>query len=90
MKRHLTPRFYVEVLVALMNAVLVTVTLVRRDWIELVFGVDPDQHNGSLEVSIVVLFAAATVALSLLARWEWRTASHRQGLSDTAVIPWKR
>jgi hypothetical protein len=51
---------------------LLALTLVRRDRIEAVLGVDPDQHNGSLERIIVAALAAAVVTFALLARRQWR------------------
>jgi hypothetical protein len=55
--------------VALCLAVL---TLVWRDWIEEVFGVDPDNHSGALEWFIVVGLLVVAAALAVTAHWEWR------------------
>jgi hypothetical protein len=71
MKR-LTTRFWVEAGLAALSAVLLLVTLVTREWIEIVFRVDPDHGNGSLEWLIVVVAVVATVTFSLLARTEWQ------------------
>jgi hypothetical protein len=48
------------------------VTLVWRDWMEMLTGVDPDGHSGSVEWLVVAALTSATVGLSLLARREWR------------------
>jgi hypothetical protein len=45
---------------------------VQRDWIEVVFGVDPDQANGTLEWLIVAILLAVTITLCTLASYEWR------------------
>ena len=47
-------------------------TVLRPDWIEILFGFDPDHHSGSAEWLIVgILMAVATVAFTI-ARFEWR------------------
>jgi hypothetical protein len=75
MKSGLRRRFWPESGLGVITAVMFLVTLVRRDWIEAVIGVDPDQHSGSLEWLIVGALLVATVALFALARYEWRRAS---------------
>ena len=50
-------------------------TLAWRDWIETVFGVDPDHGNGSLEWVVVAVLAIVTVALVAGARVEWRRSA---------------
>jgi hypothetical protein len=47
-------------------------TLFRRDWIEAIFRVDPDQHTGALEWLIVAALLVATAMFGSLARSEWR------------------
>jgi hypothetical protein len=75
-------RFYVEAVVAGLLAVLTVVTLISADWIEVVFGVDPDGGNGSLEWALVAVLAVASAALSLTA-WRERARS----LSITSAGP---
>lgn len=65
-------RFYVEAMLGAAAAVLLAVTLVWNEWIELVFKVDPDAGDGSLEKVIVVLLFAIAAASMWLARTEWR------------------
>jgi len=65
-------RFYVEAAVASLGLVLFVLTLAVRDWIEEVFGVDPDAGNGSFEYVISIGLVAVAVAATLLARAEWR------------------
>jgi hypothetical protein len=64
-------RFWLETTMATVTAVLALVTLAWRDWIETVFGADPDQHSGSLEWLIVASLLVVTLVLSSLARTEW-------------------
>ena len=73
-------RFWVEVVMAGVTAILAVITLISREWIELVFQVDPDQGSGLLEWGIVGGLAGATVIFSLLARAEWRQTA--TGLSQ--------
>ena len=63
---------YVEFGVALLLGCMAVVTLVWRDWIELVFGVDPDGGSGTLEWAIVVALAVASLSFAGLARKDWR------------------
>jgi O-antigen/teichoic acid export membrane protein len=63
-------RFWIEVALAVIAAALAVLTLITREWIEVLFGVDPDHGSGALEWAIViVLFIAATV-LAFVARWD--------------------
>jgi hypothetical protein len=71
----LRSRFWVELGLACLTAVLAMVTLISREWIELVFGVDPDRGSGVLEWAIVAGLAFATVVFAVLARFEWRHAA---------------
>jgi hypothetical protein len=50
-------------------------TLGWRDWIELVFGIDPDRGDGSIEWLIVAALLAIATALGIAARLEWRRAT---------------
>jgi Mg2+/Co2+ transporter CorB len=68
-------RFYIEAALAVATLVLTVVTLINQEWIEAVFGVDPDHGNGSLEWIMVAVLAVATVVFGLLAFSERRRAS---------------
>jgi undecaprenyl pyrophosphate phosphatase UppP len=67
-------RFWVESIFASVTGVLAAVTIFWHDWIEVVFGVNPDHGNGSAEWLVVLALAIATVALAVVARHEWRRA----------------
>ena len=72
MKDYSRLRFWLETVMAIMTGALLVLTLVTRDWIEAVLGVDPDQHNGSFEWLIVAVLLTATIVLSISAHAEWR------------------
>lgn len=57
-----------------LSAVLAIVTLISREWIEFIFGVDPDGGNGGLEWAIVVATAVIAVACFSWAGVEWKHA----------------
>ena len=71
--------FWVEAILAGGAGLLAVVTIVSRDWIEELFGVDPDGGDGSLEGLIVAAFALVTVVLAVLARVEWRRTQLSRG-----------
>jgi hypothetical protein len=56
------------------TGVLAVVTIFWHDWIEAVFGVDPDKGSGSAEWLVVLILLVITVALAVGARLEWRRA----------------
>ena len=74
MRRHLRARFWVEAFLAAVSVVFLILTLLWKDWIEIVFGMDPDHHSGSVEWLIVAVSLAVTVIFFVLARLEWRRA----------------
>lgn len=82
MRAGVRARFWVEAVLAGLAAVLFVVTLISREWIEIVFGVDPDGGSGSLEWAIVGVLLVAALVLGALARAEWR---RRPALAETAT-----
>jgi hypothetical protein len=72
MMRSVRVRFWVEVGLAVLTIALFVLTLVSREWIEEIFGVEPDAGSGALEWGIVVALGIGAVVFSLMARAEWR------------------
>jgi hypothetical protein len=72
MAREVRQRFWIELALAAISAILMCVTVVWHDWIEIVFRVDPDHGNGWFEWVIVVVAFVLAATLSIGARWEWR------------------
>jgi hypothetical protein len=58
--------------VAIVSAALFALTLITREWIELLTGWDPDGGSGALEWGIVVVLAVIAVGLTVRARSDWR------------------
>ncbi len=67
-------RFWLESVLALTTGAATIITLSWHDWIEIIFGVDPDEGNGSAEWLVVVILLIVTSVLVLGARLEWRRA----------------
>lgn len=72
MRRGLHIRFWVEAGLAALTAFAFLLTLIWRDWIEVVFEVDPDGGDGSLEWLVVLALLVTSATLAMLARAEWR------------------
>jgi hypothetical protein len=72
MERRLRTRVRIETILAIIGAALAVLTLAWPEWIEEIFGVEPDGGNGSLEWIIAVGFLAVGVGLGLLARHDQR------------------
>ena len=70
--RSVRVRFWLELVCGLLGAVLFGVTLLTREWIELIFGVDPDNGSGALELAIAIGLLAVSIVSGLLAVREWR------------------
>ena len=79
MHRKLSIRFWIEAALGTVSAFLLVLTAAWPDWIEGVFGVDPDHHNGSLEWLICAVCLLATVVFLLAARRQWRAAALAAG-----------
>ncbi len=70
-------RLALESCLAATALALCVLTLVQRDWVEELFGVDPDRHSGGLEWVIALSVAALGGVSAGLIRVEWRRW-HRQ------------
>jgi hypothetical protein len=72
MRNALRRRFWLETGIAIITGILFVITLIRNDWIEIVFRVDPDNKNGTFEWLIVGALLLVTITLFILASYEWR------------------
>ncbi len=72
MKKNFRRRFWIEAALALLTGFLALITPIFPDWIELISGWDPDQHDGSVERLIVIGLFIVCAALFGLAFTEWR------------------
>jgi hypothetical protein len=67
-------RFWLEAGLSAFAASVLLLSIVRKDWIEVVFGVDPDAGSGAVEAVVAVLIVAG-VAMAIGAGREWRRAT---------------
>jgi hypothetical protein len=65
-------RFWLEVVLGSVFLLALIVTLISREWIELLLGVSPDGGSGALEWGIVAVLGAATLIVGAFAHREWR------------------
>jgi hypothetical protein len=65
-------RFWIEAGLGTASFALLVLTLVWHDWIETVFGADPDQGSGFAEWLIVAILALVAVTFAVLARIDFR------------------
>ena len=68
---------WAKALIATANAIVGGMTLLWRDWIEVVFHIDPDSHSGAAEWSLVIATLAASVLFAYSAAQDRRVASSR-------------
>lgn len=71
MKRRLKSVFWWELGGAALSAGLL-LALINKEWIETVFGIDPDAGSGVLEWAIVAALSAVALGLLASSRVEWR------------------
>lgn len=55
---------------ATLAAGLAILSLITREWIELLFGIDPDHGSGALEWAVVGGLLVTSLALALVAAWD--------------------
>jgi hypothetical protein len=67
-------KYRIELALAIFSAFLFVLTLVTREWIEMIFGVEPDGGSGALEWAITSALLLAAVLLGVLARRDRRRA----------------
>jgi hypothetical protein len=71
MNRHGRLMAWTETTLAVLSGVTLVLTMITREWVELIFGVDPDHADGSLEWAILGGLLTTTVLFSLLAYRRW-------------------
>jgi hypothetical protein len=62
----------IETTVAILTGALGIITIFWHDWIEILTGWDPDHHNGSVEVVLIVALLAVSATCAVLARRTYR------------------
>jgi hypothetical protein len=72
MNRSVRGRFWLEAALASVTACLMLLTLIVPDWLEEIFGLDPDGGTGTVEIGIVVALVIATALLTVAAHRERR------------------
>ncbi len=69
MYRDLRTRFWIEAVVAGVGFALFVLTLVTREWIEILTGLDPDGGSGALEFGFAIaLLSVATISATFARR----------------------
>jgi hypothetical protein len=84
MSRSITARFLIEIVLAACSAVATGLSIVWPQWIEAVFEEAPDAGDGSAERLIAVVFLAAMIIFSWLARREWRRNAQERATASAA------
>lgn len=75
MRQPLPTRFWVEFALCIASGALTALTVAWPDWIERIFGFEPDGGYGSTEWGLVLTLAGFTVAfIALFGRTWWRHA----------------
>jgi hypothetical protein len=65
-------RFWAEVCAAWISLGVGVATIANTEWIEMVFGVDPDAGSGSMEWAVALTSLLTTGFLAVAARLEWK------------------
>jgi hypothetical protein len=73
-------RLAIETALAAVFAAIFVATVFWPDWIELVFGADPDEGSGGFEWAIVAISGLLAIALIIIARMEWRRQHRADGV----------
>jgi hypothetical protein len=79
-RKRLTRRIAVELVLGLISLALCILTLVNKEWIEELTGLEPDAGSGALEWAIVFGCGAAAI---LLGGFAWRD---RQRLRTAEIL----
>ena len=81
-QRRLSILTKIEAVLTVFIGVLAVITIFWHDWIEALTGWDPDQHNGTFEIYIIIGLALIAVVLGLVTRVSWKRDRTR-GLAPT-------
>jgi hypothetical protein len=65
-------RLWLESAASCVCTALALSTVVSRDWIETLTGLDPDRSNGATEWAVVATLALTAIVLALRARRHWQ------------------
>jgi hypothetical protein len=66
--RDLPTRFWIEAVVAGLGLALFLLTLITREWFEMLTGLEPDGGSGALEFALALGLLAVAAASAFLAR----------------------
>lgn len=80
MKRVLRRRYWAELAASVISLMLFLLTLARPDWIEVIFGANPDGGSGELEWVLVAALMVSTLSFSSLA-WRERRRARCPGIA---------
>jgi hypothetical protein len=72
LRRKLPQRFWLEAVFGLISTVLLVLTVVMPNWIELVFTFTPDAGNGSTEWGLTFSLAAVSILMFAFAGRTWK------------------
>jgi hypothetical protein len=75
MRRELPVRFWFEAVIAVVGLILLALTLITREWFELLTGLDPDGRSGTLETALVVALLVISAASTFAARRDYQRAA---------------
>jgi hypothetical protein len=70
-------RARIEIVLSVLLAIATILTAIWPDWIETVFGWDPDGGDGKAEWLVVLVLAVITVGVAALARRDLRIVRRR-------------
>ena len=76
-------RARIEIVLAAILGMATILTAVWPNWIEGLFGFDPDGGNGTTEWWIVVALAGTTIAVAALARRDLRVVRRRTSIGTS-------
>ena len=86
MSRRPGRRFRIEAAISALSAVSLVATVIDPEWIEFVFGVDPDGGSGALEWGLSPGLAALALLSAARAGGDWRRAGPVSGKCPERLI----